>query len=317
MFCNGCGKEVNANGKFCPNCGATIIQAPQQSYAQPTQTGYQQPAGVQGNPTGSVNFLSEMRAFCSAITRWRNMGITLAVINGLLVAIIILVSSNMLNSVYRSFGVSMGGYGAGSVIGIIISFSIGIGFMIWLAGFILSPLEGLEYTYKYFSELTYEKKMRYGLTFSGRMKFIYVWMIISIISFSLTALNAVISLFSTLGAMRYLGGLGGWVVVTFLAVLIQICIAIPICAKVISTYKAIRASFGIVTPTDMYMFNQNSNAASNRQSQPIYSAAASGAPAAAAVAQKVKVCASCGKQSDGSPFCTACGSDRFEEVVAQ
>lgn len=49
LFCGKCGKPIEAGGKFCPSCGATV-QSPAQSVPPPPMTSPQQPSQPQWTP---------------------------------------------------------------------------------------------------------------------------------------------------------------------------------------------------------------------------------------------------------------------------
>jgi hypothetical protein len=199
-----------------------------------------------------------MRIFYDAVTKMRNASVTNSVIYLGLHIITSIVTLNTVGSIARNFGVRASGSGAGIIIGSIVGMAVSLGVLMWLFRFFLDPLEGVESAYKYFSELTYEKKARFGQNFSGRLKFLYVWSIIAISGLGVSLLFLLIALITLVssGALRYLNGALVWgsLIVPVIQMIISV-VYIPICAKVINAYKGLRPSFGAVTISDSYMFN--------------------------------------------------------------
>lgn len=265
MFCINCGKEVISRGKFCQHCGSDIPQQTAASVstvdASPAQVTHQQSVmNAQATPEGKVNFLSRMQEFADAAMGFKSVSIIFGGIYAVFRTVINIVLLNTLGSITDAFGFSMGGGSvAGVVISAIISYVIGIAFVSWLFGFILKPLNNLEHSHRYFSELTYAKKSRFGLTFSGRVKFLYVWAILCIISaviMGLLVIAGIITLISS-GALSYLQGVSIWSSLIFpIFQLIMYIILIPVCTEIINAYKALRPAFGAIAMTDMYMFSR-------------------------------------------------------------
>ena len=247
MYCNQCGHELYP-GKFCSNCGEAAG-----CDGAVGQTPMYQAVGC-AMPVGVMDFSCFMRAFCDAVTSWRNISIISSGVNVLLGII-----SAVLARHAGIAGYSL--YTGAEIFSRLIGLAIGIAFAVWVSWFILKPIHMLEGSCKYFSQFTYEKKMRFGMTFSGRVKFIYVWSIIAIVSVGITVFISTIALFANLKYAEYLGFMGWWgyLFLPIIEISLLLVLSLSAAIQIIKAYKDFRPTFGLVTMADHYAFAQISN----------------------------------------------------------
>jgi len=261
MYCYQCGKELY-EGNFCVNCGAAVV-GQVATADKPTEPDM---------PTGVIDFLPQKRTFCNAVTSWKNTNIAVSSVTVLLSLMSIAIIAASLGKNAKYFG-----YDAGSVTWQIFGLALGLAASIiyatWLSGYICKPMDMLEGTQKYFSQLTYEKKTRFGMSFSGRVKFIYVSSIITIIGVCLMAFSLLVSLFLRLQYAKLFGFVGWWeyVIVPLIQILLALALVLPAAIQIVKAYKDFCLAFGAISPEDHYVFEQKAKISANAQTPSAFS----------------------------------------------